>query len=215
VRLTGLPLIALAALATVAAGAATYRVWSRWVPARVAGVLLVEALAVVTVGLIVNRQAEFYPSWQALRGDTGTVATTAPVAAGRLDAQSTTAPFRWHPAGLAAWHLSQPPLVTLPGDYRSRPGVSFPVVLSVGAATTRTPSVVTVTIAPTARTTALDLRTLPGELRHDLRVTATGWDVTGGGELGDALVAEGLGTRVHSPADLPPALAAPMKLPAA
>ncbi|GAA0584445.1 hypothetical protein GCM10010172_81780 [Paractinoplanes ferrugineus] len=48
------------------------------------------------------------------------------------------------------------------------------------------------TVATTARTTALALRTLPGELRHDLRVTTTGWAVLGGGELGDALVAAGL-----------------------
>ncbi|GIM91846.1 hypothetical protein [Paractinoplanes toevensis] len=208
--LTGLPLIGLVAVACVAAGAVTVRRWSRaGIAARVAGVLLLEALVVGTAGLAVNRHEQFYPSWRALRGDTGTVAVAAPVVAGRLDDRPATT-FRWRPAGLAQWHLAEPPLISLPADYRSRPDVEFPVVLTFGAAAPHVSAAVTVTIAPTARSVLSDL---PASLRRDLRVTATGWDIVGGGPLGDALVAAGVGTRDHSPADLPPALAAPLRLP--
>ncbi|GIF23744.1 lysyl-tRNA synthetase class 2 [Actinoplanes tereljensis] len=209
-RLTGLPLILLATATFAAIGAVTVWRWSRaWIAARVAGVLLLEASLVVAVGLVVNRHEQFYPSWAALRGETGTVAVAAPVAAGRLDELTATS-FRWRPAELARWHLAAAPLVVLPADYRARPGVEFPVVLSFGAAVPRTPSAVTVTVAPTART---ELSGLPAALRKDLRVTATGWDLVGGGRLGDAFVAAGIGVRDRSPADLPPALAAPLRLP--
>jgi lysyl-tRNA synthetase class 2 len=213
--LTGWPLLLLTAAATVLAVAGTVRWWRRArMPVRAAAVLLLETLAVLTAGLVVNRQEQFYPSWRALRGDTGTVAVAAPAVAGRLDSL-TASSFRWRPAGLPAWRLARPPLVTLPAGYRARPQVAFPVVLSLGAAAPRTASAVTVTVAPTAHTTAFALRTLPGELCHDLRTTPTGWDVIGGGALGDTFVAAGIAHRLPSPADLPPALAAPLRLPTA
>lgn len=218
--LTGVPLLGLALALTLATGAATVRWWSRggrWRPVtRTLGVLLVEALAVATAGLAFNRHEQFYPSWQALRGDTGTVAVTGHVAAGGLDHRLPPGPFPWRPAGLAAWHLAGPPLLTLPADYATRPDVTFPVVLDLvprGTAARRTAEAVTVTAAPTARTNAVALRTLPAELRRALRVTAIGWDVVGGGRLGDALVRDGLAARDRSTDDLPPALAAPMRLP--
>ena len=65
--LTGLPLLLLSACATVLVTAATIRLWRRRRPAvRIAGVLLIEALVVLTAGLEVNRNEQFYPSWQAL-----------------------------------------------------------------------------------------------------------------------------------------------------
>jgi lysyl-tRNA synthetase class 2 len=214
VSLTGLPLLVLSALATAVVGTLTVRLWGRIrIGGRFAGVLLLEALIVFTAGLVVNRQEQFYPSWQALRGDTGTTLITTGVRAGLLDDHLPAGPFGWRPPELAAWHLAAPPTVRLPAGYQQRPGVAFPVVLVFGAHAPRTPSVVTVTLAPTSHTTAPALRTLPGALRHDLRVTATGWDVIGGGALGDELVTAGVATRFPSPADMPPALAAPLRLP--
>lgn len=204
--LTGVPLIVLAAAVTVVAGVVMVRGWSpRGVLTRTIGVLLVEALAVVTTGLVVNRSEGFYPSWQALRGDTDTVAVVAPVPAGALDGLVPDDPFRWRPPGLSAWKLSEPPIVTLPAGYRERRNVTFPVVLFIGAPARRTPEAVTVTLAPTAGTTTTALLSLPGQLRHDLRVTDTsGWAVVGDSRLVDFN---------RSIDALPPALTAPLRLP--
>ncbi|HET6480089.1 MAG TPA: hypothetical protein VFG35_08645 [Actinoplanes sp.] len=215
--LTGIPLILLAAAVTGVTGAVTARFWARggrWrLLTRTVGVLLVEALLVVTVALVVNRDERLYPSWPALRGDTGTVAVAEPVAAGNASAGS----FPWRPPGLSTWKLAEPPTVTLPDDYRRDKDLTFPVVLVFGQAGTparRMPEAVTVTVAPTARTTVAALLTLPGALRHDLRVTANGWSVEG--PLAAAFVAAappGLAI-VDLPADaLPPALTAPLRLP--
>lgn len=216
-RLTGIPLILLAATATGAIVAATVRFWRTGRPAiRIIGILVAEALTVLTVGLVVNRQEQFYPSWQALRGDTGTVAVTERRQAGRLDEMVRSRQLTWRPPGLAAWHLSRPPTVTLPRDYRERPGMAFPVVLAVGRPARPAGEAVTVTIAPTAHTTAASLRRLPLDLAHDLRVTTTGWDVVGTGPLAAGFVAAapaGLAV-LNQPVDaLPPPLAAPLRLP--
>ncbi|WP_433293281.1 hypothetical protein ACQP2F_30235 [Actinoplanes sp. CA-030573] len=218
--LTGLRLIALAAAALVGVAAATVWLWPRGARlrpvTRTLTVLLVEALTVLTVGLVVNRHEQFYPSWQALRGDTGTVATTAVVHAGVLDHHVPPGPFAWRPHDLAAWHLAAPPTVTLPADYAIRATVTFPVVLALGVPPPALGDAVLVRLAPTPRTTAGALLGLPSALRHDLRVTATGWDVVGGGPLGAAFVAAapaGLATRDRTPDEVPPALAAPLKLP--
>jgi hypothetical protein len=212
--LTGLPLLLLGALATVVIGALTIWQWRRiGVAGRFAGVLLLEALVVVTAGLQVNRQEQFYPSWQALRGDTGTTVITTRVHAGLLDQHVPPGPFPWRPPGLANWDLAAPPTVILPAGYRDRPNVEFPVVLSFGAAPPRAPSAVTVTMRPTPRTTTAALRDLPSLLRHDLRVTPAGWDVIGGGRLGNSFVTDHVADRLPSTDDLPPALAAPLRLP--
>ncbi|WP_433363064.1 hypothetical protein ACQPZX_31440 [Actinoplanes sp. CA-142083] len=212
--LTGLPLLVLSALATVAIGTLTVWLWARiGAGGRFAGVLLFEALIVLTAGLVVNRQEQFYPSWPALRGDTGTALITSRVHAGRLDDHLPPGPFAWRPPELAAWRLAAPPTVRLPAGYQDRPDVTFPVVLVFGAAPARTKSAVTVTLAPTSHTTATAVRTLPDALRHDLRVTATGWDVIGGGALGETFVTARVAARLPSPDDLPPALAAPLRLP--
>ncbi|WP_250036297.1 hypothetical protein [Paractinoplanes maris] len=239
--LTGIPLILLMATATGAAGVATGWVWrrgGRLRPAvRTVAVLLVEVLTVLTAALGVNRHEQFYPSWQALRGDTGTIAIAERRPAGRLDDRVHAGPLIWRPPALAAWHLAGPPTVWLPHDYRERPGDAFPVVLDLtgpgdrdagpgdrdagpgdrGAGSRRTPDAVTVTIAPTATTTASALRDLPAALGHDLRVTTTaGWDVVGDEPLAAAFVAAapaGLAVLDQPVTALPPALAAPLRLP--
>jgi len=217
VSLTGLPLLLLSAFVTVLVTAATVWSWRRGrLAARIAGVLLIEGLFVFTAGLVVNRGQQFYPSWAALAGRTGTGTVTEPVPAGVLDAHLPPGPFPWRPSGLSSWHLSGTPIVSLPADYQERTDVTFPVVLVLGGTAAHPPDAITVSIRPTARTTAADLRTLPGALRHDLRVSEIGWDVVGGGKLGNAFVATqpaGLADRVTSPDDLPPALAAPLRLP--
>lgn len=215
--LTGHPLLLLSAFGTLLVTAATIRLWPRrWPAARIAGVLLIEALVVFTVGLEVNRVEDFYPSWQALAGRTGTGTVTEQVHAGVLDTHVPPGPFPWRPHDLSSWHLSAAPIVSLPVDYQERTGVTFPVVLALGTPAPRPRDAITVSIAPTAKTTAAELCTLPGELRRDLRASAIGWDVVGGGKLGNAFVAAqpaGLAARMTSPADLPPALAAPLRLP--
>ncbi|MCO8275991.1 hypothetical protein M1L60_35980 [Actinoplanes sp. TRM 88003] len=219
--LTGWPLIALAAAATVAAVTVTVLTWPRGgrlrPVTRTAAVLLTESLVVVTVGLVVNRHEEFYPSWSALRGDTGTVAVAERARVGSLDAHMRSARFTWRPPGLAAWRLAGPPTVTLPHGYRERPGMAFPVVLLFDAPGRATADAVTVTLTPTAGTTAAALRSLPGELGRALRVTAIGWDVLGDSPVAAAFVAQapaGLAV-LNQPVDaLPPALAAPLRLPA-
>lgn len=218
--LTGLRLIALSAAALVAVAAATVWLWPRGAGlrpvTRTLSVLLLEALTVLTVGLAVNRHEQFYPSWPALRGDTGTVATTTVVHAGLLDNHLPPGPFAWRPRDLAAWHLAAPPTVTLPAGYATRARATFPVVLAIGVPPPTIADAVLVRLAPTPRTTAGALLGLPSALRHDLRVTTSGWDVVGGGPLGAAFVAAapaGLAARDRAPDELPPALAAPMRLP--
>ena len=215
--LTGLPLLLLSAFATVLVTAATIRFWRRRrLAARIAGVLLIEALVVFTAGLGVNRDQQFYPSWQALAGKTGAGTVTEQVHAGELDAHVPPGPFPWRPRSLSSWRLSGTPIVSLPVDYPERTAVTFPVVLAIGTEAPYTPDAIVVSITPTARTTAAALRTLPGELRQDLRVSEIGWDVVGGGKLGDDFIATqpaGLAARAASPDDLPPPLAAPLRLP--
>jgi hypothetical protein len=223
--LTSLRLILLAATATLAAGAATVRWWSRGgrlsPVGRTAGVLLLEVLTVLTAALVVNRHEQFYPSWRALRGDTGTVAVTGSVRPGLLDARLRSGGFAWRPTGVHDWRLKGTPAVTIPADYLARPDVTFPVVLALvapGTPARRTPGAVTVTIAPTARTTASALLTLPAALSRDLRVTTVGWDVQSSGPLGAAFVAAapaGLAVLDQPAGALPPALAAPQTLPSA
>ncbi|MEU8817435.1 hypothetical protein [Actinoplanes sp. NPDC048796] len=217
--LTGRPLLVLAATLTVVVGVATVFFWKRGgrlrPVTRTAGILLLEVLVVLTAGLEYNRHEQFYPSWQALRGDTGSVAVAGEVRAGLLDGRAGTGAIEWRPPGWDAWHLARAPRITLPADYASRPDVAFPVVLTFGATSRRTPEAVTVTVDPTAATTAGALLTLPAQLGRDLRVTAIGWDVRGPSPLAAAFVrAVPAGLAVlDQPADtLPPALKAPKTL---
>ncbi|MEU8240946.1 hypothetical protein AB0C07_22105 [Actinoplanes missouriensis] len=221
--LTGAPLILLAGGATIAVAVLAVWGWRRGgrlrPVTRTLGILIFEVLTVTTAGLVVNRHEQFYPTWQALRGDTGTLTVTSPVRAGELGDDVPVGPFAWRPAGVDAWQLAGPPVVTVPEDYAGRTGVAFPVVVALvapGTGSRRTPGAVTVTIAPTARTTVSALLSLPAALGRDVRVSGSGWDVTGGGALGvafvDALPA-GFADHDRPLGTLPPALAAPVTLP--
>ena len=191
--LTGVPLIIVAVLATIATGAATGWLWSRYgrwrLPIRTAGILLVETLAVFTVGLVVNRVEQFYPSWQVLEGDTGTAVVTAARHAGRIDGRvhgHAAAALTWRPASVSAWRLAAAPTVVVPQGYLDRKSVTFPAVLSLvdagpdGAEAVRAAkrvAAVSVVVAPSARTTAAALATLPASLDQDVRATTHGWAV--------------------------------------
>jgi lysyl-tRNA synthetase class 2 len=177
--LTGLPLIAVCGLLALATGAATVLLWSRFgrwrLVSRTVGLVVCEVLAVLAVGLVANRHEQFYPSWQALEGDTGTATRTAVQAAGRLDGTFTGGRLQadWRPAGSAGWHLAGTARVTVPGDY---PGGhdSYPALLTLGGQPSPA-SLVQVTVDPGKQTTASSLADLPARLAADLRVTGHGW----------------------------------------
>ena len=176
--LTGLPLIALAVLATAAAITGTTLLWSRYgrwrLLSRSAGVLLCEALVVLSAGLIANRQEQFYPSWQALAGDTGTVATSAGRPAGRLDSSfGLKSTVTWQPPGSAGWHLAGAATVSIPPGYLASRG-SYPALISLGGSPAGG-DLVRVVADPTARTSTADLAGLPAALSGNLRLTGHGW----------------------------------------
>lgn len=214
--LTGIPLLIVAGLSAVACAAATVALWSRswrWrVAVRTVGILMTELTVVLTVGLAANRSEQFYPSWGALAGDTGTESATAPVRAGDLDAAlAGRSALPWHPRHLHRWHLATVPTVTVPPDYLGPSSAQYPVVVTLGdakSAAAPVAGVVTVALTPTRTTPARALSTLVLELRKDLRVTAQGWAVVAGageaalaGRLARALPAqfEALAVVQHSP----------------
>jgi len=202
--LTGVPLFICAVLAAAAALTATILVWNRWPRLRLglrpAGVLLTEALLVVSVGLVVNRSEEFYPNWDSLLHPSHAGATTYAVRPGGLDGwlhqsgdladQGDT--FPWQPSGWADWHLAAAPLVFTPAGYLKHVGWRYPALLvlddgrtgwTAAAETaaarssdgTAGPAVV-VFARPTAATSPDVLTTaLPTALAHDLRVTDKHW----------------------------------------
>lgn len=199
--LTGWPLIALAMSGSVSAVAATVWVWNRGRPLRfalrTAGVLLTEALVLLSAGLVVNRSEQFYPSWAALfdAGDTGIPAYQ--TVAGRLDGQLADQAGRsedgprllpWQPAGWDGWRLARAPTVAIPAGYLRHPQWRYSVVLVVTEPAAGWPGPAGMTVAAgvsrdvlvfvttTARTPVEALASgLPGDLRHDLRVTAHRW----------------------------------------
>jgi hypothetical protein len=207
--LTGMPLILLAGAAVVVACAATVLTWGRWPRLRFvlrpAGVLLIEALLLFSIGLVVNRSEQFYPSWAALFGNSsGSGETNYPTTAGHLDrwlAEQAGAKrgdarnFAWKPSGLAGWDLTGEPRVFLPAGYLLHPAWRYSVVLVVGdaaagwpataeaaAATSAKSPVIIVYATTTPRTTTQTLITdLPNELGHDLRVTAHRWGIVASG----------------------------------
>jgi hypothetical protein len=202
--LTGVPLFVCAFVVTAAALAATILVWNRWPRLRhllrPTGVLLTEALLVVSVGLVVNRSEQFYPNWDSLLHPSHAGATTYAVRPGGLDGwlhqsgdladQGDT--FPWQPSGLADWHLAAAPLVFTPAGYLKHVGWRYPALLVLDDGKTGwTPTAETaaarssdgtagpavVVFARTTAATAPDVLTtvLPAALAHDLRVTDKHW----------------------------------------
>ncbi|MEV6597109.1 hypothetical protein AB0M36_09640 [Actinoplanes sp. NPDC051346] len=194
--LTGIPLLVVAGFVAVVSAAMTILLWSRFgrwrFVVRTLGVLVTEVLVVLCVGLVANRSEQFYPSWSALAGDTGTETATAPTLVGELDGtlagRSTTT---WEPPDLKSWRLAATPTVTVPSEYSpaypaadSRP---YPVLVVLGASgvvADPVPGVVMVTLIPTRATNAQALRTLLPSLRRAFRVTSDRWAlVAGAGEV--------------------------------
>jgi hypothetical protein len=181
-------LILLAAVLTAGALAATVLVWRRWgrwrFLIRPCGVLLVEALLMLTVGLVVNRSQQFYPSWAALFATSDPGPTAYHTSAGRLDAWLATQPsvrtFPWRPSGWTSWHLAGAPTVTVPLDYLEHPSWRYSVVVVMGPRPWSLPGLdgptVVVDVTTTAGTSASVLAVgLPVALGRDLRVSGHRW----------------------------------------
>jgi lysyl-tRNA synthetase class 2 len=190
-RLTGLSPILLTGTLAVLAAVVLVRLWpvaGSWrLPVRVTGLVLVEALVVLIAGLIANRVDGFYPSWQALTGDTGTAVRSVSRPPGRLDASlAAGGGLSWTPAGDTAWRLAAPLRLIPPSGYEQRPDHAFPVIVALADAgqapparhrATSVPDAVILVITPTPATTAADLATLPERLERDARVTSSGWAI--------------------------------------
>ena len=199
--LTGIPLILLAVCCTLATAGATVWAWGRWGRLRLflrpAGVLLAEALLLVTAGLVVNRSEQFYPTWTALLDSKSAGDTTYRTRPGDLDRRlaaragarvADAQAFPWQPAGWSGWRLATAPTVITPPAYLLHRAWRYSAVLVLGdwtaaeeesatrRATATGASAVVVFATTTAATTAQTLATaLPGQLGRDLRVTAHRW----------------------------------------
>lgn len=205
--LTSVLLIALAFLGTAIVVAGTVWVWGRpwrlrFLP-RLVGVLLIEALLLISVGLVVNREEGFYPTWEALvASDSGGVAApTYHTVAGKLDQQlAALADARsgkpqalpWQPPGWTGWRLAAAPTLVVPAGYLQHPQWRYSVVLVVADAGPGWPAAgqdsaairlaagasrdVVAFLTTTPGTSAQTLTTdLPDRLDHDLRVTGHRW----------------------------------------
>jgi len=245
-RLTSLWLILPTGGLAVLAVAGTVWFWriARWRPAvRITGLILVEALVVLCAGLVANRADNFFPTWQALAGDSELPPQIVRQAPGKLDsklAAASTAGLAWTPAGYTTWHLAAPPVLIPPAGYRKRTDHTFPVIVviaadgpksSIRAAAASVPDVLTLVVTPGPATTVSDLSALPGRLAHDARAMSDGWAVVT--DQQDSTLARGwqksAPARIRTVADLdvrqpavafttaarslPDALAAPARLP--
>lgn len=181
--LTGLPLILLTGCAVVVAAVATVRGWRlpgrKRITLRVAGLVAIEVLLVAEIGLVVNRQEDFYPSWRALTGSETVVAAPS-AAAGRLDGElDAGSTITWSPPEAAAWRLAAAPLLVTTPEYGRHSDRAFPVVLALtsaaGVPETRrraasAAGLLTVILQPTGETTAAALAQIPALLGRDARV---------------------------------------------
>ncbi|MCW3845396.1 hypothetical protein ONA70_35570, partial [Micromonospora yasonensis] len=200
--LTGIPLLALATTATIAAACATAFGWHRLRRARLllrpAAVLLTELLVLLTVGLAVNRHEQFYTSWQDLLHTGGNATAGRDDRPGQLDrwlAHRATGPdtpitFDWRPTGWQDWHLTTPPTVVVPADYLRHPGWRYPAVVVIGdddrwtpaeeqdaarTAATAGPAVLVFTRPATTVDPGVLAGAVPLSLTRDLRVTGHTW----------------------------------------
>jgi hypothetical protein len=193
-RLTSLWLILLTGGLAVLAMAGTvwfWRIARGRTAVRITGLILIEALVVLCAGLVANRADSFFPTWQALTGDSDGDPAPQAVrqAPGKLDsklAAASGAGLAWTPAGYTTWHLAAPPVLIAPAGYRKRTDHTFPVIVviaaegqksSIRAAAASVPDVLTLVVTPGPATTVADLAALPGRLAHDARAMSDGWAV--------------------------------------
>ncbi len=228
--LTGLPLLGLVGVLTAVSLVGTCLAWNRggrWRSlSRTATLLTCEALVALTIGMVVNRQLDFFPSWSVLLGGTRP-ATAVSAGNGRLDGyiareaarrKRDDLSFRWMSPDLNAWQLPQPPVVYVPSAYLRHQQDEFPVVVVLAGATARpaqgawddrgidklarntadggAPAVIV--FVRTGPVTAMSVlaSALPEQLARDLRVQPDGWAVVGA--AGDAPLAPAVaGTSTH------------------
>lgn len=189
--LTGFPLLAAVACALLLAVAGTGYGWRRTGRERFlirpAGVLLIEALVLLVVGLAVNRSERFYPSWAALTRPHEQV-TAGETGPGRLDRvlrrragadPAAGVTLTWRPAGWRHWRLAGPPVLVVPPGYLRHPDWRYPAIVLAdqpAAARPADPYAVLVYLRTAGPPTADMLAArLPRALAADLRVTAHGW----------------------------------------
>jgi hypothetical protein len=204
--------LALAALATAVAVAALALVWKRsggrLRPLRILGVLVCEALLMVTVGLVVNRVGDFYPSWTALTmpgngaafrplpppppSHPGAWLSAHPAAAGKAEQGLG---FDWAAGSRKAWGLEAPPVVHLPEVAVNQAETEVPltiVLLPPKSPTLAIPrlnsAVVVLRLSARPHIAALTAG-LPAELRSQLPVLPHSWAAVGVGSAGSAAVA--------------------------
>lgn len=207
--LTSVPLIVLAFLGTAAVVAGTVWVWRRswrlrFLP-RTVGLLLIEASLLISVGLVVNREEGFYPTWDSLVAtDSGEAAApTYHTVAGSLDQQLAALPdarsgnpqaLPWQPEGWSRWRLAAAPTLVVPAGYLQHPQWHYSVILVLADAAPGWPAAgqdaaalrlaayanhdVVAFLTTTPGTTVQALTTeVPDRLSRDLRVTGHRWAV--------------------------------------
>lgn len=207
--LTSVPLMVLAFLVTASVVAGTAWVWGRswrlrFLP-RTVGLLLIEASLLISVGLVVNREEGFYPTWDSLvASDSGDAAAPAyHTVAGSLDQQLAALPgarggnpqaLPWQPKGWSRWRLAAAPTLVVPAGYLQHPQWHYSVILVLADAAPGWPAAgqdpavlrlaadasqdVVVFMTTTPGTTVQTLTTeVPDRLSRDLRVTGHRWAV--------------------------------------
>jgi hypothetical protein len=199
--LTSGTLLATAGIVCAAGLTALVLLWRRWVGRlvvlRAVGILACELLIVVTVGLVINRWGQFYPTWSSLRDNPA--AATQPVVQRPDPGLTAAAPdgaqvgylLRWPATPLG---MTGPPLVWLPPTYFRDPTGALPVVMVVAGADAGPaygawsgndvpvgdrPSGGCVVFVRVSGQPAGGLLTLPAQLVHDLHVATHGWGVVG------------------------------------
>lgn len=211
--LMSLGTLALAGVATTAAIAGLALVWKRFDgrlrPLRFLGVLVCEALLMVTVGLVVNRVGDFYPSWTALTmpgngaafrplpppppSHPGAWLSAHPAAVGKAEQGLG---FDWAADSRTAWGLEAAPTVHLPEAATQEADIEVPltvVLLPPKSAVPAIPhdlnsAVVVLRLGAQPRIAALAAG-LPAELSAQLPVLPHGWAVVGVGAAATAAVA--------------------------